>query len=648
MARGSVLNLPVYGRAAPVTLSKTEERHVNISRTYIRRAEDAQNARRAQNAINWDHYYRRQDWTHKRAWQSRLFLPEFAIAVRDIVSTLKRGLTDSDDWLTADPVGLGAPLLSEDAVRHLLLFYLDRLYMPGNRPDSARSIATALGEALVHGVLESVMTAKVYPVEVRRKLYRIEQVDPKSDGGAHVLYEFGGKQLSAIDDTLIRIAIDILPFEAYLTDPSEAQLYDVHRVKRTIGQLRANPNYDPKVIDVLQARQEQLEDEQYRRRRQATPGSHETSSPNVVTLDELWGDIVCQRTGEVLETNVFWTVADGMLLRPKQNNPFWHGRRIFVSTPLWKAPNAPTHPALADGVTDVVRARNELTSLMLDAAFAEVWGTRQMRADLLEDDSEVQDGVPQGYTGVLKSGVPQGVQFLERVDSASIPQAALEMKRDLDSSFQSGLGSPATAQGRLPPRQVKATEIVEVMAATGSSREDVAATAEDDFLEPVFELSWLTLLQFVDDYAEPELVQILGPQLVVQLQDMSPAERFQLLRDVRFRVRGLRGVASKQREFNKILSFFQSIQVSPPLLELVDRTMDIPRLLLDLVRGAGLDPAKYRRPATEGALGGAPHIAESLLLAGAGGSPPGEMTAAPEQRSIEAGFAPNRPVPANR
>jgi len=633
-------------RTPPIALDSAERQLVQISRRYLRRAEQAHSARRAQNLINWDLYYLRQDWSHKRPWQSRVFLPDFPVAVQQIVTTLKRGLTDSDDWLDAQPVGLGDPILTEDNIRHMLLFYLDRLYMPGNRPDSARSIASALGDGLLHAVLESVITAKVYPVNISRKLYRIEQVDPKTDGGAHMLYEFGGKRLSTIDDKLVRLAIDILPFEAYLSDPGEAQLYDIHRVKRTIGQLRANPNYDPKVIDVLHGRAVKREEDQYRHRRQGTPGSYEIANPYEVVIDEFWGDAVDENAGEVLETNRFWALADSLLLRPAEVNPFWHGHRIFVSTPLARAPNAPTHPALADRVADVVRARNELDSLMLDGAFSEVWGTRQMRTDLLEDDSEVQDGVPQGYTAVLRPNVPEGLKFLERVDSGSIPQLALEMKRDLDASFQSGLGTPATAQGQLPPRSVKATEIVEVMQASGAMFEAIAATIEDDFLEPVFELAWLTLLQFVDDLREPELIQILGPELILELQDMSAAERFQLLRDVRFRVRGLRGVASRQREFTKIMTVLQSLGVSPALLELFDRTTDISRLYLDILRGAGLDPVKYRRKEEEGALGGAPHVSEQLLLAGQGGSPPAEITAAAEQRGgLESGMAPNRPAP---
>jgi hypothetical protein len=94
------------------------------------------------------------------------------------------------------------------------------------------------------------------------------------------------------------------------------------------------------------------------------------------------------------------------------------------------------------------------------------------------------------------------------------------------------------------------------------------------------------------------------------------------------------------------MTILQSLGVSPAMLEIFDRTMEIPRIFVDMLRGAGIDPVKYRRKANEGPLGGAPHVSEQLLLAGQGGSPPAEITAAAGQRGgLEAGMAPNRPTP---
>lgn len=627
----------------PVKTNEAEHAQLEISKRYRLRAERNQALRRSYNGTNWDLYYQRQDWSHKRPWQSRIFLPNFAAGIRQNIATLKRGLTDSDDWLSVEYVGLGEGLLEEAQIRHLLLFYLDRLFIPGNRPDSTRSLASALGDGLLHAALESLITAKIYPVEIAQTHYRIEQVNEDAGEGVHILYEFAGKQLSSIEERLIRLAIDIIPYESYLPDPSSACLFDIHRVRRHISQLRDNPEYDPDVVDVLYQKAVKREEDQYRQRRAAAPTSV-LDDPYIVVVDEFWGDQVNEQTGGLLERNGLWTVSNNLLLRPFTKNPLWHGRRPFVSTWLEGTRTADTQPAVADRVADVVRARNELTSLMLDGAFAEVWGVRQLRTELLEDDSEVQDGVPQGYTGVLRAGVPPNTKFMERVDTGAIPQLSVEMVRDMDASFQVGIGTPSTAQGQLPPRQVKATEIVETMQASGAHFESIAATIEDDWLEPLFELAWQTLLQYVDDLREPEIIQILGPELTLRLQDMTSAERFQVLRDVRFRVRGLRGVAAKQREFTKILTMMEAVSTHPALAELFDRTMEISKLFADMVRGAGLDPEKYRRTETD-PLAGGPHLDETLLLAPQGGSPPGERTIAPEQQAIETGFARNRPTP---
>jgi hypothetical protein len=619
------------------------EKHIlAVTTRYRQRAEAAQRRRKTLNAVNWHLFHMRQDFQHKREWQSRLVRPDFSVAVQHITQTLKRGVTDSDDWMTCEPVGLGAPLLDPDSVRYALLFYLDRLYVPGDRPESTRSFATVLSDALLHGILESIMTIKIYPVEVVRTRVRVQMAPSRTDG-RKVLHEWAGKELVEDQDTMVRLAMDVLPFEQYLPDPAPAQRFDIHRVQRPIGELRGNPEYDPKVIEVLSAKAQKKYDEWMRtaqRSREATATAEGHDDPWEVTVDECWGDVIDEQTGAVLHHNVFWTVCDQLLLRPPTPNPFWHQRRPFVSIPLLRAPNAPTHPAMADRVVDIVQARNELDSLMLDGAYGEVWGTRQVRPDLLEDDSEIQDGIPPAYTAILKPRVPTGEKFLERVDATAIPQLALEMDRLLDVAFQTGLASPSSALGKFAPRQTKATEIVEVSQAADNLFEGVAATIEDDWVEPTLELAWMTILQFVDRFDESELIQVLGAERVLRLQQLRAPERFELLRDVKFRCRGLRGVAAKQRQFTKMQTVLGTIEASPAMVELFDRVIDLPKYLIDFIGSGGVDVAKYARPPTQGPLDGSPHLDATLLTAPGGGSAPAEATAAGAQAAgTEAGFA---------
>src|SRR5262249_27690626 len=204
------------------------------------------------------------------------------------------------------------------------------------------------------------------------------------------------------------------------------------------------------------------------------------------------------------------------------------------------------------------------------------------------------------------------------------------------------LATPDTKLGTLPARQVKATEIVQAMQASGSLFESMAARFEDSFLEPLFEKAWKLIIQYEDDFVVEEIVQILGPRLTLQLAGLKPAQRWALVQKAKFKVRGLRGVAAREREFGKLMTIVNLLASNQQFADNFGKTKDYTKLWNRLLTTSGVDPemldnendndeAEDRaQQAEEAQQQGQPVVAGGQLNAalgsGSGASAPGETS----------------------
>ena len=619
-----------------------------IVAAYRDKSERARRTRADLNKTNWDLYHGRQDWTHKTKYQSKEFLPDLPIAVEQISGVIERALGDFTDWFEIMPVtgGYDDPiqqlLLDPASLSKLLTHVLSRLWIPGNHPETAYNFPTLIADAVKLGILEAVITLKVYGVDAEEPRFRLERAVVGEGQTVHpagyvITYPVMRDVVQQTVSKTFRLCIEAIPLEDFFPDPSGLDLYDIHEVTRSIFELKANGDYDPDVLDLLESKMLQNAEADHERRRRS--GEDQTTEDwGLVRVRECWGDIIDKQSGEILEQNVLvTTVGDTYLLRPPTPNPFWHGKRPFVKAPLLRVPFSTVHKALLDHAGPMAKLMNEVMNLMIDGGLASVWGTRQIRPDLMEHPEEVSDGVPQAYTAVLKPHVPDGAKFIERVDEGGqVPQYAFEVFHRIERSFQSGLATPDLAMAQLPPRQVKATEIVEVMNARGGLFEAIIARLEDALITPTLELAWQVVWQHLGDFATPELVQILDPRRALILQRMSPAERFvRMAQSVKFRVSGLRAILGRARDYQKLVAFMQTLGVNPAMAAAFDQRYSITKLLAQLMKAISIDPT-----ALEKAPGAGPEMPMQLLAGNAGtpsnrGQEGGEIEAAMAETNPE-------------
>jgi hypothetical protein len=658
-------------------VSKSKQELANlatrITGSYYERSWQARWNRRAQNLQNWNAYHSRQDWSHKLPWQTQQTIAEFGISIEQSVGTLERGLTDTEDWLTVDPIGIGDPVIDPDIIGKLLKYYLMRLWVPGDAPETSYNLANLLGDGIKRGLLESIMTAKVGGVYSTKYQYRLVTSKPRKgtlgyresltiDNLAPI-----GRQQSVARDPIqdFRLYISIIPWEDWFPDPSLLNKYVIHEVTMHLSELDANPDFDPKAVAAVRGNAGATYSDMYKRVTQDVVFVHH--DPDEVRVRECWGDLIDPDSGEVLATNSFWTVANGQLLRPPTPNPYWHGKRPFVSAALLRTPNSQTHKALADDAILAWRFLNELISLMFDGALASVWGKGQMRSDFVENADDFQEGIPQAATFLLRPNTPEGYKAWEKIDSGELPNYALEIFQVAMRQFQTAMATNDLKLGQQPPKEATATSIVEAMSAAGSLFESIASRVEDTFLDPLFELSWQTILQFELDhkFTDPVLVQILGPKRVLELTQMTNEERFVVLaQSAKFKCRGLRGVTARNRIMTKLANLIQLMSQSPEMMQAFLKGHSMDRLVDQLLLNSGVDPTTLEKTQEEldadeaqqmmqeamtesGVVPQQPSAAASGAQPPAGpangGSPPGLLDASQGQQAMSSAMSPKTP-----
>jgi hypothetical protein len=197
------------------------------------------------------------------------------------------------------------------------------------------------------------------------------------------------------------------------------------------------------------------------------------------------------------------------------------------------------------------------------------------------------------------------------------------------------------------------------MQSAGSLYESFAARYEDTVLEPLFDKAWRLIIQYAesDDFIEPELTQILGPTNAMRLYNMTADERFVLLNAARFRVRGLRGVASRERLFNKLMTVANLLATNQQFADSFGQSKSFDKFWDQVLWASGVDPMSLELETVEplpgegeggqGAAAGIEVAAGQLnpALAGSTGASQPNIENTPQANAgISSNIAPNNPV----
>lgn len=558
-------------------------------RAFKKEAKSAKESRRLKDRDNMSVYLGDHDFSHKIKGQSRVVLAKQPIAIEQIAAFVKRSLMKFGDWFTVSLEGNPEFPVDEKSIFKFLTLLLDG--------DHA-NFGTGLADGIKQALNKSLMIFKVHGQYITIPHFRAVRDTSLKAITKFVTSGERTKKLLRDDKQSWKLLIELIPTEDYNPDPTGAKLYEIHSVEKDLAnvlEMAAAPNsgFNKEAIEMLKSEYHLSEEDRQRIAYDANQNPEDIPKfRRKVQLDEFWGSLF-DDDGLPIASNIQFIVANDkhVLLSPRPN-PFWHGQSPFVAVPLMRVPGSVWHKALMDHASSIAIDRNELFSMMVDGGKAAVWGIRTVKPDNLEDPTEIQAGIPYGATLKIRQNTI-GNDTFNIVKGGDIPNDALNIFHQLTREHEEATLINSIAIGQLPPRQVKATEVVQAQQGQNSFFESIANDVERDGIEQVLKKAWMTALQFVDDYLEPELVNSLGDDVAVTLQKMAPEDRFAAIAlGPRFKVRGLSSIIQRIQDYNKLISFATFIFSNDVLARVFMEKYDTGKFVIKLLKGLEIDPAE--------------------------------------------------------
>jgi len=515
-------------------------------RLYKTESENSRKARTRLNDRNWAAYLSKQDWTHKKEGQSKEFSPRTSMGVESVTAFVKRTLTGFGNYFSMDLVN--EDMMTSQQAHDLLRFHLD---------DEKTDFTTMVGDSIKIMLLSSVATYKV--------------------------------RHEVVDDEFI-LKIDAEKPEKVYPDPTGRGLYEIHEVIRDLHEvveLAKRGIYDKEEVDKIQddfVEQDKL----WREERQR---NHNHPLPNFrkrVTLHEVHGTIINQK-GEVIEKGIVATMANNKyLIRKPRKNPRFHGKTPFVMAFIIKIPGSVWHKALYDDAVRINLYINELLNLILDGGLAAAHDVKVLRQEYLEKPEQAAGGIPPGTTLIAKENMPHNVKLMETVKTGEVPPDALNVLNLAGRDFDMASLFNDIKAGLLPPRQVKATEVIEKEQASSQQLDGFARTVEKA-VDKVLRLSWAEIMQFRNNYFD--VAHIIGDKAALALSMMKPQERFDLFaKKTKFKVNGISSLITRGRNFQKLMVAIDTMFKNPILAQEFAKRFSAGKIIDKIFEGLDLDP----------------------------------------------------------
>lgn len=546
-----------------------------------REAEDARRTRLKKNKTNWDVYFGNVDWTHKQEGQSTEHLPKLSAAAEQMSAFVKRALVQFGDWFSVEAPH-GSPL-SPEQIRGLIRLFLENLALDRYHTGS---FSTLMSDAVKQALMESLIILKVHGQHMEKKYYQAEPGLPLAGIGP---------QLRTEKHNVWRLRIDLIPSEHYYPDPTGRRLYEIHRVERDlfdVVQAAEDGLYDKdEVAKITEDFSKEAEEGERKARHKGQDESTPPSFRKRVVIDEFWGTLLGP-DGKPIRTNCVSALAnDKHLIRKPTDNPFWHGESPMIVAPIIRVPHSVQHKALYDDASALNLALDELFNLILDGGIASVWGVRQVREKWLADPKQVSGGIGQATTISVSDDAPVDAKVVETVTTGKVPPEAMAVLNLTDREMQAAMKTNDTRLGFLPPRQVKATELLQAEQSSGIVIDAFASDLETEVICKVLKYSWLNILQFAEDIPAEDVVKVLGVNGAFALSQMSPAERYSTLGNcMGFKAMGLSATLGRAREFQKFMALMAGVKEFPPLMESFVRRVSGDKILDHLMRSLNINP----------------------------------------------------------
>jgi len=581
----------VPGEDRPIS-PNSEVSIINSIREFRKEAKDAKKHRMYVNQINKNAYLGKQDFSHKRKGQSREFLPKVPVAIEQLTSFIKRGLTQFGAWYDVELSPDSPSPLASHEIRSLLYCFLDNCYTSDYQKEK---LSTILTDAIKVAALESLAIFKVHGFQKPDRKF-VAKKGNISVAGGEILQ--GETILETVTTNAWNLRVDLIRPEDYYPDPTGRNMYEIHESEldlSSVKRLASQGVYDKAAVDSIEEDYKKIEEES---RRPGDMQQDEAQNPSFrkrVVITELWGTLL-DENGDITHENIFCAMAnDKYIIRAPQPNPFWHQKSPFVRFPLIRVPFSVWHKALFDHASQLNMALNEVFNLILDGGISSVWGIKQIRIDDLEDPRQATDGIAQGDTLAVKNTLPHGTKVLETVSEGEVPRDSMAVFEMVNREFMAAALTTELKLGSLPAKQVKATEIVELTQSQSLTIDSLIADVEG-YMTELLQKIFLTVLQNLEVTPSEYIVNSVGLDGAFRLAQMDKATRFATFANFcSFKVHGLSSILSRVRDFQKMASLLQMVTGNPILLQSFFKRYSGDRILSHMMKTLNVNPERIER-----------------------------------------------------
>lgn len=546
-------------------------------------AAEARQKRMDLNRYNFEMYHLEHDFSEKNEGQSTEVLPKEKMAVETTKSYFQQALADIGEWWRIVWTETGknsaeSPITPEEVYKMTNYMLKKAKYFDHIGDTVWYALLGALGITQITGKMR---TKPKYTVrkEGKGESYR--------------------KILEMTEDKTWELALNEIPQTNYYPDPTSNELYEIFETftdKYNVLALAEGDYaiYDKSEVEELSGYTGTTEESAQNgptKEDQTGQTATTTGCRPRVKLTHFRGNIVDDVTGKLIYENVVATVAnDTCLIQKPTPNPLWHQGSDIVAAPLMGVPGSVWHTALMDAPAKFNNAQTELFNLILDAAFSSVHGTKQLRTDWLSDSADVSGGIKQGSTIEVNSQMPIGGKVLEDVVTGQFPQQVLAVYNLLQQEQNAASLTTDIRSGMTPQRSTSATATVEQSNTITSVFNGIAKNLEVNKVQPELEKSWQTTAQNWDLIDKEVFISLFGEERGEALSQLDPEDVFAAtVSGMKFEVFGISLKMKEEQNYQRYMTFLQSIAAAPMFQEAFVSKYDPMKFLTELAATLGID-----------------------------------------------------------
>ena len=497
--------------------------------------------------MNLDLYWNRFDFSKKAPWQARELMPELPQYVDRFAAAMRQALRSSEYFFTVKAANDEEQDLA-DVIRKIMVVQLRRVgRSPSGHPIDFLNV---FEETMKFGALMMNSVVVTYKVAEGEKYgyVCIEPTDPYN------------------------IWLDPTGRHLYRIRRTEIDLHELHGLKN-LKDKKGMDIYNSDAINTVSASIVAMM--RAEREKRTGTGQWTLSNRRTVVLHEYLCTII-DNEGKVQGENVLCVVANNThLIRGPEKNPFWHKRDWVVTSPIITVPLSPYGRGYVENFASIARTFNELTNLLLDGVFTSALKAFAAVPSMLEDPSQIEEGVYPNVVFRLAEGMQAG-EFIKEVSLGQLPPDAFQLWGALKKELQEGAAFNELTLGNLAPKsRTSATEIGTADQNSTSYIRSIATNIETLFLEPVLDLLWKTTIQHLSK-DDKELEDAIGEDWFRVL--LKNKRKFVDYR-VQFVARGISSMLLKAQKAQQLMQLLQVVQGNPLLLQAFLKQVDMTKLL---------------------------------------------------------------------